>query len=470
MLVLALGCGAPGTDETATDPAPAVPPTEAVPPTPDMRPDTREMEPLVAERLEAAEAAVLANPRSAEAWGRFGMVHHAHELWDEAAEAYAKAEQLDAADVRWPYFLGDVLSVLGTDLAGAEAAFRRAMALQADYPPAHMRLGNVLVAANRPEEAARQFERALALEPGLAQARVPLAQIRLSEGDLDAAERHLDLVLAEAPRHGQALAAMGQVYMRQGRREEARAVAELARNPASYNLYSDPLMGQVVNEGASAVLIWERAKSFLENENYEQAVLGLRRVVSLMPTNAEVHLQLAVAYGGLAQLDRARYHLEQAVALDPEAVEPRVRLAGLALDTGDPRSAIPQLRKALELEPGNPEAPWLLGKALVLAGQPVDAMAVFEGAVSRGLEPPAWVRNQWGSALAQSGRPQEAMAQFRAALAADPNDAQAHFFVGLVLEGQGRVDDAVASYCRSIKSDPNPPSATRLQVLGRTCA
>ena len=40
------------------------------------------------------------------------MVTHAHELWDEALVAYRQAERLDLEDERWPYYLGDVLSVV----------------------------------------------------------------------------------------------------------------------------------------------------------------------------------------------------------------------------------------------------------------------------------------------------------------------------------------------------------------------
>ena len=244
-------------------------------------PEMTDMEPQVKESLEERRSAVQENPMSAEAWGRFGMVAHAHELWAEAEIAYRQAEKLDKRDKRWPYFLGDVLSVIGTDLEGAENAFRRAIELYPDYAPAHMRLGNVLVANNLPTEAALEFERALELEPAFDQAKVPLAQIRLSQGDLAAAESLLGEVLEHSPRHGQALSTLAQVLMRQGRREDARTIADRARDPANYNLFTDPLMSQVVAEGVSSVELWERAKSFFESGNYQQAVLGLRRVVEL---------------------------------------------------------------------------------------------------------------------------------------------------------------------------------------------
>ena len=62
-------------------------------------------------------------------------------------------------------------------------------------------------------------------------------------------------------------------------------------------------MSQVVAEGVSSVLVWDRAKAFLDNGNYQQAALGLRQVVELQPSNIDAHHQLATAYGNLGQLE-----------------------------------------------------------------------------------------------------------------------------------------------------------------------
>ena len=79
-------------------------------------PDLTEMEPQVEKRLTETRAAVLASPESGAAWGRFAMVAHAHDLWEEATVAYRRAWELEPENKRWPYYLGDVLSIVGTDL------------------------------------------------------------------------------------------------------------------------------------------------------------------------------------------------------------------------------------------------------------------------------------------------------------------------------------------------------------------
>jgi tetratricopeptide (TPR) repeat protein len=432
-------------------------------------PDMTDMEPLVEQRLRETREAVLADPQSAEAWGRFGMVAHAHNLLEEALPAYRQAQELDPTDVRWPYYLAEVLSVLGTDLEEAERALRRTLRLRPGYAPAHMRLGNVLLARDQVEAAAAELERALELEPTLQPNRVALAQVRLSQGELEAAEQLLLDVLAGAPRHSQALSTLGQVYMRQGKREEAREIAARARSAARYNLYSDPLMGEVDSEARSSVVLWERARAFFENGNYEQAARGLRLVVELQPSNADAHLQLAIAYGNLGDLQRARYHLESTVTLDPDYVEPRIRLAMVYLDQENPEAAVEHLRKALELAPDDPDAGWLLGKALVLTGDLHGGLATYEQAKAAGLDVPNWAHNEWGNALAQAGQSDAALAHFQAVLEADPDNAQALFYTGLVLEGLGRIEEALESYCRSMSAEPNPPATARLEALGGDC-
>jgi tetratricopeptide (TPR) repeat protein len=430
-----------------------------------------DMEPQVAERLRQVRSAVIGRPESAEAWGRLGMVCHAHELWDCADIAYREAEALDPLEERWHYYLGDVLSVVGTDLDSAERAFRRTLELHPDYAPAHLRLGRVLVAKNEPQPAAEQFERALSLAPDLQPARLSLAQIRLAEKDLETAAELLETLLTSSPRHEQALSTMGRVYMLQGKRDEARRIATRARDAAVFNLYSDPLMGQVEAEGASSVLIWNRARAFFDNGNFEQAARGLSQVVTLLPDNPDVHHELAVALKNLGHVDEAARHLQRVVELDPQRVDPTVLLASIYLDHQRPQDALPLLRKALELAPEDPDAPWLLGRAQVQIGRPEAALESFEKAraASPGRAVPVWADTEWGNALAQSGRLYGALEHFETALSKEPENAQTLFFLGLVHEGLGRSEQAVDFYCRSMKAQPNPPAGGRLQALGRSC-
>ena len=434
-------------------------------------PDMTDMEPQVADRLRQVRSAVYARPDSAGAWGRLGMVCHAHELWDCAEAAYREAVALDPMEPRWQYYVGDVLTVVGTDLEAAERAFRRVLDLYPDYAPTHLRLGRVLVAMNRPEAAATQFERALELAPDLQPARLALAQIRLAAGKLDAAQAMLEALLAENPKHEQALSTLGRVYMLQGQRDEARRIAARARGAAEFNLYTDPLMGEVEAEAASSVVIWDRARAFFDNGNFEQAALGLERVAELLPANPDAHHELAVAYNNLGRPDLAVPQLKRVLELEPERVNPNVMLASIYLDQQRPDEALPLLRRALRLAPDDPDAPWLLGRAEALRGNLQAAIDLFEAAreAAAGRSVPAWAHNEWGNALAQTGRIYGALEHFESALAGDPDNPQTLFYLGLAHEGLGSPPTALKYYCRSMAVQPSPPAEARLRALGASC-
>ena len=430
-----------------------------------------EMESQVAERLRQVRSAVLGQPDSADAWGNLGMVCHAHELWDCAGAAYREALALDPTEPRWHYYLGDVLSVVGVDLEAAERAFRRVIELYPDYAPTHLRLGRVLVATNRPEAAAKQFARALELAPDLQPARLGLAQVHLSEGRLAEAQTLLEELLEANPRHEQALSTLGRVYMLQGRRDEARQIAARARTAATFNLYDDPLLGEVEEQGISSVVIWNRARAFFDAGNYEQAAIGLSRVAELLPNDADAHNELAVAYDNLGRRDLALPHLQRVLELDPDRLDPLVMLASIYLDQQSPGDAVPLLNRALRLAPDDPDAPWLMGRAQVLRGDLQSAIETFEAArdAASGRAIPAWAHNEWGNALAQTGRMYGALDHFESALALDPDNAQTLFYLGLVHEGLGSASSAVSYYCRSMKAQPNPPAEARLRALGAAC-
>src|SRR5438034_1460568 len=74
---------------------------------PTQRPPVVELagaDPLVAKAVEAARAAVEAQPKAGAAWGKLGMVLFAHDYNAESLVCLIRAEQLSPADARWPYY------------------------------------------------------------------------------------------------------------------------------------------------------------------------------------------------------------------------------------------------------------------------------------------------------------------------------------------------------------------------------
>src|SRR5207248_10811259 len=71
------------------------------PPVPDQVTD-----PNVRAKVVQARDAVLSDPRSAAAWGEYGLVCRANGLAAESNVCFAQAVRLDPTDARWPYLIG----------------------------------------------------------------------------------------------------------------------------------------------------------------------------------------------------------------------------------------------------------------------------------------------------------------------------------------------------------------------------
>jgi len=82
----------------------------------------------------------------------------------QLANVAVAAAAADPDDVRVQLAVGDVLHDSG-DLLGAEAAYRRALALEGDNPLARLRLGFTLLEQVRPQEAEMEFAAAAKLSP-----------------------------------------------------------------------------------------------------------------------------------------------------------------------------------------------------------------------------------------------------------------------------------------------------------------
>ena len=102
--------------------------------------------------------------------------------------------------------LGIALSSQG-DKAGAEAAYRRALQLNAHEPLAWFNLGNIYFEQGKPAEAQDAYERAVASDPSLPVAHFYLARILASRGELTRALEEVNAGLEFAPGDPDALEA-----------------------------------------------------------------------------------------------------------------------------------------------------------------------------------------------------------------------------------------------------------------------
>jgi protein O-GlcNAc transferase len=190
----------------------------------------------------------------------------------------------------------------------------------------------------------------------------------------------------------------------------------------------------------------------------QAATPSAARKTALQQADAAFRAGYAAMQAG--RLEEARQDFADTVRLAPQLPEAHVALGAILAELGRSDEAIPELKKALELKPGDDAAEANLamayeaiGKRLAAAGKPVEAEAQIRAAIgvlpvvspaagAHAQGPNAFplqaaeLQDELGSLLAQQKRWQEAASAFREALRLNPQEEAAagpHMHLGVVL-------------------------------------
>jgi tetratricopeptide (TPR) repeat protein len=490
MAVLAIGqlvgCGESGSGSETASPAPpraeavpepgpepvaepqtppqATPPVETVAAVPEI--DTAELEPRVAELLRNTRQAILDDPTSAEAWYTFGSAADSHRLYEYVVPAYRGAVALEPETFQYVYNLAVALE---SDPRGADESLVRlteASALDPDYAPVWLRLGDALSRQGRNAEARDAYERALALDADQDRARRGLGQTLLASGEIQDAVDVLEETARRHPEDGPTAAVLAQAYGRLGERERAAAAAQRAREHEDILVYRDPVRGKALSLGVSSYVCEERADRLVTEGKYREAVRNLMIVVEVRPGDPQARYKLGYAAHHAGRLELARTHLAEAVGLDAEFADAHRELAQVLVSTRRFDDAVASFQRYLALRPGDARVLWPLAAALAQAGRVTEALEQFELAADKAPANPRGELN-WGVALMQAGRSEAAMARFRKVLELDPENVLAHCNLGLACERVGLTDLALEHYREAARIDPNSFGARRLAQIER---
>jgi Flp pilus assembly protein TadD len=148
----------------------------------------------------------------------------------------------------------------------------------------------------------------------------------------------------------------------------------------------------------------------------------------------------------LGRFPEAQAELEKATTLRPDNGDAWAMLGNVYKQNDQPEKAITALRRAIELMPNQPSPHITLASILVRQGDM--AGAASERKIAADLSRLAVSRQRAnfsldsGRTLLKRGQMAEAITQLQAAVAADPNDPEAHAALAEALTQQGRTADA----------------------------
>lgn len=374
----------------------------------------------VAEAVETARSAVLATPRSAKAWGHYGMVLYAHYFLAEAIACFAEAERLEPREPRWPFYRAMALGLEDPD--AAIPLLQRAVDLGGDaVEGARLRLAEVLLTRGRFQESQTHYLRLLHRDPSHAPANLGLGRLALERGDLEASLGYLRRAATNPFTRKTALSLQAEVQRRRGNANAARAALREADTLGPEPRWPDPLLDEVDALRVGRSNRMERVTRLAGQRRFDEAEAELVALARDYPPweGALVHL-------GRIRLDRgnlegARLALNEALARVPDSIQGQFLLGVVLYKQGRPQDAREHFERVVVLKPADPLAHYNLGRCLCITGQPEQAVAAFRTAVA--CKPDFLeAQVQLIEVLAGLGRTAEARAALRSALALDVNN------------------------------------------------
>ena len=315
-------------------------------------------------------------PGQTDALHLMGLMAHAYGNLDLAIEHLRRACLAPRAPAIYLSNLAEMCRQ-GGQLADAEIAARRAVAMDNSLVAGWNNLGIILQEAGKLEESLTCLERVVALQPDYAEAHNNLGNTLKRLGRLDDARQRYEQALAIAPTYAEGLSNLSNLLNDLGQPDEALAMARRAidANPRLSDAY--------INAAAVEVA----------RDRYVEA---LRWVDGLL-IHAPIHVG---ALGVRATILRRLGRLDEALA---------------------------DARRAVAASPDNGEAQNILGEVLQAQDKVAEAMAAFDrAAASIGFAPEKALVNR-GLLLMEQGDRDGAKAAFDQVLAQFPRSASAWF-------------------------------------------
>ena len=404
--------------------------------------------------LPQLDAALLLDPRRADAHVLRGLVLRALRRHVEAAEAFQSARSLDAREPLTAYYAFQAATAIANAAAAAEASrdladsyrslakgaargkrvpFARLVTIQtpADGPPllplAAYKQPYGWLARGEYETAIAEFRRAVPLDPLVA----------------DPASR--------APATTRAVSAM-----RQGRLMEARSLLE----------HSDALGRSSEANRILGLIYWA-------DSDYEKGVEQISTAIRLSPRDERARLALSRILSSAGKDDEATAALQETLRVLPDSA-----LAHWWLALSHERvNRFADARREFALAAsgaiaGESQLHASVGRSASAAADVPGAIESFSRAVAANPNDAA-LHKQLAGSLVQQDRAREALVEFVAALLINSEDAEAHAGIGQIHLNAGRDADAVDALRRATEiapanHDARYALANALVRLGRT--
>ena len=331
---------------------------------------------------------------AAVAWNRLDTFSSSLKLWSDAAMKIQDEKLPGAAR---PFNNRGTAYLEADRLQQAQEDFTHALAINPEYPEAHLNTGIVNFRQHLYAPALQSYDTAITLRPDYSDAYMNRGVLYLQTARYTQALAEFENMLRLDPHNPDAYLNRGIALFRLGRTQEA-------MNDLDEVLHLDP-------RKVSAYV--NRATLDATQGHADSALNDLDRAAQIDPADADVYYNRGLVHGILGRYAEAMQDYEQALRLKPDFVDAYVNRGGLYLASKRLPEALADFEQALRLDPNQENA--YLNRANVFATQKRYQEALDDYERTLKLNP----RN--GNALLNRGfvlltlnRKAEAQASFRA--------------------------------------------------------
>ncbi len=262
---------------------------------------------------------------------------------------------------------------------------------------------------------------------------------------------------------------LAELYFNAGRMGEAESTARELLESDPDNLDAHRLLGRIylreLSEGQNAPSSVSPPGNVLD-----QAIAEYVKIVAISPQSVEDRMVLGQLYTVRHDTKKAEEQFEIARGIEPDSEDVVLNLARLYAENGD----IEQEAKVIEAVPVDGRTARMedaLGAACEQLKRPQEAIAAFERAAT--LEPgDPRTLDALAQALLDDDQLDEALKRYQELVQADPENADALVHIGEIQRRQGKYAAALATIHQALDKDPDNLEAgynegLLLDVLGR---
>jgi tetratricopeptide (TPR) repeat protein len=298
--------------------------------------------------------------------------------YDEAIREFREALKVNPYLVEAYNNLGVCLWIKG-DKKGAIDAFRSAIMIKPDFDKPIVNLGKLYMDQGSLDMAKEQFERVITLRPDQIQGYLHMGELYLKKDEFPEALSFFEKARAIDPENPEPYYGMAQLHIKKGEYEtaflELRRAALLDRNYINgfielgslliskglYHLAEKAFIKALEVDPKNTRTIFYLGNLYIQQGNIEKAIETYRKGKGGEERIPELHYNLGNALQIKGNIDEAQKEFMEATILNPGYWEARFKIGKIYLERDRIYDAIDQFKEILKIKPESVEAHLQLG-------------------------------------------------------------------------------------------------------------